>query len=118
MKKYYTYIVTDKPNGKLYTGMTNDLLGRVRQHKEKKDPTSYTARFNLDKLVWYQSFDSPLEAIRREKEIKGWLRIKKIRLIEESNPEWRDLYPDVRQNQINRFGKMSDDWRPPEGDSE
>lgn len=96
--------------------MTNDLVMRVRQHKDKKDPNSYTARFNLDKLVWYQTFNSPMAAIRREKEIKGWLRIKKIRLIEELNPEWRDLYPDIRQNQITRFGKMSDEWKPPKGD--
>lgn len=55
-------------------------------------------------------------AIRREKEIKGWLRIKKIKLIEDLNPEWKDLYPEIRQNQIKRFGKMSDEWNPPEDD--
>lgn len=98
--------------------MTNDLVVRVRQHKEKKNPNSYTARFNLDKLVWYQIFNTPMEAIRREKEIKGWLRIKKIRLIEKLNPEWKDLYLEINQKQKNRFGKMSDDWRPPEDGSE
>jgi putative endonuclease len=95
MRQYYTYMMSNKKRGTLYTGMTNDLLIRVLQHKEKSNPKSFTAKYNLNKLVWYESFPTPMLAIRREKEIKGWVRSKKIALIEAVNPEWRGLYYDL-----------------------
>ena len=95
MRQYFTYMMSNKKIGTLYTGMTNDLLIRVLQHKKKSNPNSFTAKYNLNKLVWYESFPTPMQAIRREKEIKGWVRSKKIALIEAANPEWRDLYYDL-----------------------
>ena len=91
MKTYYTYIVTNKKRGLLYTGVTNDLIRRTYQHK-KKIIKGFTNRYNLDKLVWFEEFEWIQDAIAREKEIKGWSRKKKIKLIESMNPEWKDLY--------------------------
>ena len=90
-KTYYTYIVTNKKRGIPYTGMTNDLIARVYQHKHKL-VKGFTSRYNLDKLVWYEVFDHVVDAIAREKEIKGWSRKKKIALIEKMNMNWDDLY--------------------------
>ena len=90
-KTYYTYIVTNKKRGIPYTGMTNDLVARVYQHK-KKLVNGFTSRYNLDKLVWFEEFDHVEDAIDREKEIKGWSRKKKIALIESKNEDWDDLY--------------------------
>ena len=91
MKTYFTYIVTNKKLGILYTGMTNNMKYRSWQHKHKQ-VKGFTSRYNLDKLVWYQQFQYVQDAIAREKEIKGWSRKKKITLIESKNPEWKDLY--------------------------
>jgi len=74
----------------LYTGMTNDLNRRVYEHKTKLNE-GFTKKYNINKLVYFEAFNYPGEAIRREKQIKGWLRIKKIKLIETTNPEWNDL---------------------------
>jgi putative endonuclease len=82
--------MTNKYNTALYTGITHDLSGRVWQHKEKKID-GFTKRYNLTKLVYYEAFEDVNEAILREKQIKGWLRIKKVRLIEGVNPKWEDL---------------------------
>jgi putative endonuclease len=89
MKQYYVYIMTSN-SGTLYTGMTNDLQRRVYQHKQKLIP-GFTSRYNVNRLVYFQVFNQPQQAIAREKQIKGWLRRKKIALIEELNPTWRDL---------------------------
>lgn len=110
MGNYYTYIMTNKKRGLLYTGMTNDLLHRVRQHKQKSDPKSFTAKYNLDKLMWLESSPTAGQAIRREKEIKGWVRSKKIDLIEKTNPEWNDLYPGLIKGRNRRYGKMPGNW--------
>lgn len=75
---------------RLYIGITSTLMARVRQHKDKVMP-GFTARYNFDTLVHYEEFSHPLIAIKREKEIKGWLREKKLKLILESNPDWADL---------------------------
>ena len=91
MTHYYTYIVTNKKHGILYTGMTNDLATRASQHKNKR-VKGFTSRYNLDKLVWFEEFQWVYDAIAREKQIKGWTRKKKIALIEAFNPEWTDLY--------------------------
>jgi putative endonuclease len=89
---YYVYIVTNKPRGVLYTGITSNLIQRVYQHKKKIFKSSFTSRYNLDKLVYYEEFQYVQDAIRREKQIKGLTRKKKIELIETFNPNWDDLY--------------------------
>ena len=87
----HTYIVTNKKRGTLYTGVTSDLAVRVYQHKTKVFK-GFTSRYNLDKLVWFEEHPRIVDAIAREKQIKGWTRKKKITLIEDYNPLWRDLY--------------------------
>jgi putative endonuclease len=89
-KQYFTYIMTNQHNSVLYTGITHDLAGRVWQHKEGKIE-GFTKRYNIDKLVYYESYADVNEAILREKQIKGWLRSKKVSLIEEDNESWEDL---------------------------
>ena len=94
MKHYYVYILTNKTNRVLYIGITNNLVRRVWEHKEKLVP-GFTAKYNVTKLIYYEVFNSPEEAIAREKQLKGWLRRKKIELINRFNPEWRDLYYEI-----------------------
>ncbi|PKN68617.1 MAG: endonuclease [Deltaproteobacteria bacterium HGW-Deltaproteobacteria-12] len=96
MKQYYVYIMTNKSRT-LYTGVTNNLQQRVFQHKEKLVP-SFTAKYNINKLVYYETTADINSAIAREKQIKGWLRSKKIDLIESANPEWSDLSKDWYDN--------------------
>jgi putative endonuclease len=91
---YFVYIVTNKKNGTLYTGITNNLIKRVWQHKEKQIE-GFTERYNLDMLVYYEIYKDPETAIKREKRLKFYQRQWKINIIEESNPEWRDLYSDI-----------------------
>jgi putative endonuclease len=93
MKDYYVYIMTNKPNGTLYTGVTNDIERRVFEHKHKL-VKGFTSKYNLHRLAYYEDTNDIREAIAREKQIKGWLRIKKINLIESINPEWKDLAED------------------------
>ena len=90
MKEYYVYIMTNRRNGVLYTGVTNNLDRRVSEHKGKLEP-GFTSRYNCTRLVYYDSTSDVHGAIEREKQIKGWLRSKKIDLIESMNPEWKDL---------------------------
>jgi putative endonuclease len=90
--QYFVYLMTNQTKT-LYTGVTNDLLKRVYEHKLKSIP-GFTARYNITKLVYYESTTDIYSAIAREKQIKGWLRVKKINLIESSNPEWLDLAKD------------------------
>ena len=89
MGQYYVYIMTNR-RGTLYTGITNDLLRRVYEHKEKL-VDGFTNKYNISVLVHYQSTSDVQSAIAREKQIKGWLRSKKIALIKSINPEWKDL---------------------------
>jgi putative endonuclease len=93
MKTYYVYIMASQSRT-LYVGVTNNLERRVYEHKEKLDPSSFTSRYNITKLVWFAETNEVIEAIAKEKEIKGWLRTKKKALIQESNPDWRDLSED------------------------
>jgi putative endonuclease len=88
---YYVYIVTNRSRT-LYTGVTNNLVRRAWQHKKKLLP-GFTRAYNIDRLVYYESFGDMRAAIQREKQIKGWLRAKKIALIESENPQWLDLTP-------------------------
>ena len=88
---YYVYIMTNKNNTVLYTGVCNNLPRRVWEHKHKINPKSFTARYNINKLVYYEYFTDIEAAIYREKQIKAGSRAKKIALIESMNKEWRDL---------------------------
>lgn len=89
-KKYYIYITMNKWDTTSYIGITSNLMERVWQHKSKVVP-GFTAKYNLDKLVYYEVFDTPYEAISREKQLKRWSRQKKTVLIKKLNPELRDL---------------------------
>ncbi len=89
MADYYVYIMTNKSRT-LYTGVTNDLSRRVYEHKHKL-VSGFTARYNLTRLAYYETTSDVDAAIAREKQIKGWLRRKKIALVETVNPEWKDL---------------------------
>lgn len=92
----WVYITTNRRDGTLYTGVTSELPNRVIQHKDKLYPNSFSARYNCDKLVYYEFHDSIEEAIAREKQIKAGSRQKKIDLIESINPEWNDLYDEIK----------------------
>jgi putative endonuclease len=87
------YIMTNKYNKVLYTGVTSNVFTRVNEHKEKLIG-GFTSRYNVVKLVYYEEFETMPEAIAREKQIKGGSRQKKIGLIESKNPKWKDLYDD------------------------
>jgi putative endonuclease len=89
MKNYYVYILSNKSKT-LYTGITNDLIRRIFEHKHKL-VEGFTKKYNITKLVWFKEFNSAQETIYCEKRIKGWVRRKKISLIEIENPEWKDL---------------------------
>ena len=93
-KKGYVYIMTNKRNTVLYIGVTSNLIKRVYEHKTGA-PEGFTKRYRCHKLVYYETFDSIEEAIRREKYLKGKRRSFKVELIERVNPEWRDLYEDL-----------------------
>lgn len=87
---YYVYILTNKSNRVLYTGMTNNIKRRLYEHKNKL-VEGFTAKYNVNKLVYVEEFNTSIEAITAEKVIKGWVRIKKIKLVESKNPDWKDL---------------------------
>ncbi len=90
-KQYYVYIMTNKHNSVLYTGVTSNLLKRVFEHKEKM-VDGFTKRYNITKLVYYEVFRDSYNAIAREKQIKAGSRKDKIELVERMNKNWRDLY--------------------------
>ena len=92
MKPGFVYIVTNKNNTTLYIGVTTNLEQRIKQHQSKIDKKSFTARYNLDKLVYFESFQRIGDAIAREKQLKAGSRAKKIALIESENPEWKELF--------------------------
>ena len=95
MDQYYTYIATNPHNTVFYTGITNNLSRRMFEHKSKIIP-GFTSRYNICKLVWYDIFRTPTEAIAAEKLIKGWRREKKIALIKSMNPEFKDLAEEIK----------------------
>ena len=96
MKLFYTYMLASRRNGTLYTGSTDDIRTRVWQHKTKVFK-GFTSRYGVDRLVWYETHRSRQSAFERERQIKSWKRAWKIRLIEEINPEWDDLYETLNQ---------------------
>ena len=90
MKDYYVYILTNSRHTVLYIGITNNLVSRLYQHKEKQTK-GFTSKYNVNKLVYFEQTTDPIAAISREKQIKKWSRIKKENLINTLNAEWRDL---------------------------
>ncbi|WKB81218.1 GIY-YIG nuclease family protein [Cellulophaga lytica] len=95
MKPGYVYIITNKNNTTLYVGVTSNLVQRITQHKEKHNKKSFSARYNLNKLVYYEVFQEIGDAIAREKQLKAGSRAKKIVLIDGVNPEWLDLFKEL-----------------------
>jgi putative endonuclease len=93
-KQYCIYILASNPNGTLYIGITGDLVERIRQHKEA-EVEGFTKKYKVNKLVYYEIYEYPNEAIFREKQLKEWKRQWKLELIEKENPDWRDLYADL-----------------------
>jgi len=97
MKPGFIYILTNYTNTTLYVGVTSDLHARIKQHKDKQHPDSFSARYNLNKLIYFESFQMIEDAITREKQLKGGSRIKKEKLIESINPDWNDIYYDLEK---------------------
>ena len=94
-KNFFVYIMTNKNNTVLYTGVTNNLIRRVYEHKEKLIE-GFTKKYNCSKLVWYEIYNDSYNAIAREKQIKAGSRKKKLDLINKTNPEWKDLYDEIK----------------------
>ncbi len=93
-RSYYVYILASRIGGTLYIGVTNDLIRRVAEHKSKT-AESFTKKYDVDRLVYFECFDEIEQAIHREKRLKKWRRSWKISLIEKDNPNWIDLYPQI-----------------------
>ena len=94
IKLYFVYILTDFKHSVSYTGITNNIKERVYYHKNKIGST-FTTKYNVNKLVYYEVFEDPENAIKREKSIKNQVRRKKIQLINKFNPTWEDLYSKI-----------------------
>jgi putative endonuclease len=94
VKSFYVYIMASRQNGTLYAGSTSDLIKRVWEHKNNIIP-GFTAKYKIHKLVYYEVHETYVEAARREKRFKNWCRQWKLNLIEDLNPEWRDLYEEI-----------------------
>ena len=93
--EYYVYILANAHKSAIYTGITSDLIRRVYEHKNHFDRGSFTAQYNIDRLVYYEMTSDVNAAIEREKQIKGWNRRRKNKLIESKNPNWVDLYDSI-----------------------
>ena len=93
--EYYVYILSNKLNTAIYTGVTKDLVRRVYEHKHHMDPDAYTAKYDITKLVYFESTSDIHAAIEREKQIKGWNRKRKNKLVESKNPSWSELYDTI-----------------------
>ena len=91
---YYVYMMTNSRNTIIYTGVTNDLVLRVHEHRERL-VSGFTKRYNVEKLVYYELFSDPKDAIAREKALKGSSRGRKVKLIESTNSSWRDLWEEI-----------------------
>ncbi|WP_316788790.1 GIY-YIG nuclease family protein [Pedobacter frigoris] len=89
------YLLTNKYHTVFYIGVTSDLYFRIKEHKEKHYPDSFTAKYNCDKLVYFEQFSSIEEAIAKEKQLKNWRKSWKINLIKSLNPNWKDLFDDL-----------------------
>ena len=95
LMQYYVYILSNSHKNVIYTGITNNLIKRVFEHKNHLDKGSFTSRYNVDNLVYYECTSNVESAIEREKQIKGWNRKHKNKLIESKNPNWDDLYESI-----------------------
>ncbi len=93
-RQYFIYILASKKNGTLYIGVTNSIERRIEEHKNKLDPNCFTAKYNVNVLVYFETFQNIDDAIKREKQLKKWNRQWKINLIEEENKDWKDLSED------------------------
>lgn len=94
-KTYYVYILASQKNGTLYIGVTNDMAFRLEEHKKKVHPKSFTAQYNVSRLVYFEIFSRIEDAIAREKRLKKWNRAWKIALVEKHNPDWKEIEIDV-----------------------
>ena len=94
MPDYWVYVLTNKPRGTLYVGITNDLVRRTHEHREGL-VDGFSQRYQLKMLVYFERYNAPRLAIQREKNIKHWPRLWKLDLVETTNPQWRDLYRDI-----------------------
>lgn len=92
---YYVYMMANKNNRVLYTGVTGNLVKRAYEHRAHLDPDSFTAKYKVTKLVYFESTSDVKSAIEREKQIKSWNRDRKNNLVESMNPEWEDLYSSI-----------------------
>ena len=92
---YYVYILSNVTNYTIYIGVTNDLIRRVYEHKNDLAPESFTSRYGVHKLVYFEQTTDVKAALEREKQLKGWRRSKKNALVETMNPGWKDFYPDL-----------------------
>lgn len=100
-RRYFVYIMTN-PSKTLYTGVTNSIRRRVREHKLKLTP-GFAAKYNINRLVYFETFEDVRNAIEREKQIKAWTRAKRVALIDSANPKWDDLSREWDQPQTFRF---------------
>lgn len=105
-KTWFVYIMSNKPNGVIYIGVTDNLDARVDEHKNKIYPKSFTARYNCDKLVYFEEIDDGMKALIREKQMKKWNRDWKVKLIEEMNPGWHDLTLNWNYNTSREGGNL------------
>ena len=94
MRQYYVYILASRPGGTMYVGVTNDLVRRVYEHRNGI-VEGFTKRYKIDRLVYFEMFQTSRDAIQREKNMKHWPRAWKTKLITQTNPTWRDLYSDI-----------------------
>ena len=95
MKRPCVYMLASGKNGTLYLGVTSDLSGRLEEHENRLSPKSFTARYGVTRLVWWEPFDTMADAITREKTMKGWPRAWKLNVIEADNPDWLDMCPET-----------------------
>jgi len=96
MRQFYVYILASRPGGARYIGVTNNLIRRVYEHK-KKMVDGHTKHYGIDRLVYFEIYETAYQALQREKNIKHWPRVWKTRLIAKENETWRDLYDDIAQ---------------------
>lgn len=90
-KLFYIYILANDRNGTIYIGVTSNLEKRIKEHKEKVYSDSFTSKYNVSKLVYFESTENSESAIAREKQLKAWKRAWKLDLVEKQNPQWKDL---------------------------
>ena len=91
---YYAYFMSNRPGGTIYAGVTNDLVRRVHEHRTKAVP-GFTVRYNLERLVYFETHETAALAIQREKTVKHWVRAWKVALIEKDNPDWNDMFDEI-----------------------